>query len=194
MDDFIAAATGRDGGHDTELMAFAARMASIREKREAELEASLAGATRAKDGPAGNVDFVEVVRHPVDGAVKVDVEVVDAAASGAGSPSSPESPSGDSKEDEPVVVERSDYAVKRVEELSEQLAQLSADKDFKPSDEVIREAADAAKINIKAQNDAKKAQEAAAARAVARDEKKKAAAAEKAATVAGSKRAVKQSQ
>jgi hypothetical protein len=182
MDDFDAASAGSDGTLDADLMAFAARRRQRREEREAKLEASLQAASAPKGADAGRVEFIEVVSSPVEGAVKVDVDVVDAA-SGTGAGSSPPESAG-----EPLVspVERDDYAVKRVAELSEQLAH---DSSFTMTDEVRREADEARKINIAAQDSAKKAREGAAAKPGA---KKPAAAAKSANTE--TKAAVKQAQ
>jgi hypothetical protein len=157
MDGFDAAPAAAEEALDADLMSFAARRRQRREEGEAELEASLQAAAVPKGADAGHIEFIEVVSAPVEGAVKVDVDVVDAAAStNAGAAASEPS-------SEPKVgpVERDDYAVKRVAELSELLAQ---DSSFTMTDEVRREADEARKINIAAQESAKKAREGAAAK------------------------------
>jgi hypothetical protein len=181
MEEFTGTSTESGDAYDQELMAFAASRRLVRETREAELEASLAASAAAMVDDAGRVDFVEVVRQPVNDAVKVDVDVVDGAAEGS------EATAGtDASASEKPVVESDDYAVKRVAELA---AQLAAGTDYKPSAEIIREAEEARKINIKAQQSAQKAKEGAAAK-----KKPAAAAKDTVADAKGAKPAVKQAQ
>ena len=181
MDGFDAASTAPEETLDADLMAFAARRRLRREEREAALEASLQAATSLKRADAGHIEFIEVVGPPVDDAVKVDVDVVDASASTSAGASSAKPAS------EPLAspVERDDYAVRRVAELSELLAQESCSI----TDEMRREADEARKINISAQERTKKKREGAAAKPGA---KKPSAAAKTANTE--TKAAVKQAQ